>query len=98
MVEVYATFFKKGVESGAPKYILCKLATDGGDCSSVVNFRGFVALNALIPTSFSIFGIVLLVHGLTPIPARELWAGHMKWCRTKLSCKCSRQEDSRGEI
>jgi hypothetical protein len=78
MIEVNSKFWGPMYYDEIIKYIACQVDTTGNECTSMANAR-LVALIAVVPICFALFGVTLLVYSFAPAPARELWVSHFKW-------------------
>jgi hypothetical protein len=69
------------------RYSVC-LGDVGEGCSFTPLMSGYAACQTLEPIVVAVIGVLLLIYGLAPMPARQLWASnfrqvHELFCRRK---------------
>lgn len=49
-----------------------------GSCSTTALVQSFAMDMIIKPLVFAVFGVILVVYSLIPVPARQLWKSHFK--------------------
>lgn len=88
LVETFVSHQQTNLATDAFKFSVCKISDDqqGENCSNSSSVRVYVVVVVFESIYMAAFGILLVVYGFIPTPAREVWGKQLERLRRMFGC------------